>query len=119
MGRPPGSEPCREGPMQLNSNHRAGRLSGRALRNAYLRERSLARAETAPGLARAIVRLRAEALGMTRLEFCRRSGISRGTLRDLELGVHTPTRRTLQQFVDFCLKSRADAGQVEELRRLY
>src|SRR5262249_50320815 len=75
------------------------RLTGHALRNATLRERSLARAREAPPLARALVTIRARVLGMTRMEFARRSGVSRGSLRDIELGVHTPTRRTLQQFV--------------------
>src|SRR6516164_8823818 len=78
------------------------KLTGHALRNANLRERSLVRAREAPPLARALVTLRARCLGMTRLEFARRSGISRGTLRDVELGVHTPTRRTLRQLLGFC-----------------
>jgi transcriptional regulator with XRE-family HTH domain len=95
------------------------RLTGHALRNAHLRQRSLARAEEAPPLARTIVRIRAETLGMTRLEFARRSGISRGTLRDVELGIHTPTRRVLQQFVTFSQQCRVSAEQLEELRRLY
>jgi transcriptional regulator with XRE-family HTH domain len=94
-------------------------LSGHALRNANLRQRSLARAREGPPLARALVGLRAGVLGMTRLEFSRRSGISRGTLRDLELGVHTPTRRVLQQFVDFCRASGAPAARLEELFTLY
>ena len=83
----------------------ASGLAGHALRNAHLRERSLLRAQTAPPLARAVVRIRAEILGLTRLEFSRRSGIGRGTLRDLELGVHKPTRHTLGRFVHFCKKS--------------
>jgi transcriptional regulator with XRE-family HTH domain len=94
-------------------------LSGHALRNAHLREHSLARAATAPPLARAMVRIRAETLGMTRLEFARRSGISRGTLRDLELGVHSPTRATLRQFVQFCRRRAVDVQLLEELQRLY
>jgi transcriptional regulator with XRE-family HTH domain len=94
-------------------------LRGHALRNANLRRRSLARAEQAPPLARALVTLRARVLGLTRLELARRSGIGRGTLRDLELGIHTPTRRTLQLFLDFCRKSGASAEQVEEVSRLY
>src|SRR5262249_14198543 len=56
---------------------------------------------------------------LTRLEFARRSGISRGTLRDLELGVHTPTRRTLQQFVDFCRTRGVAPSDLEEVYRLY
>jgi transcriptional regulator with XRE-family HTH domain len=94
-------------------------LRGHALRNAHLRERSLARSQSAPELARAVVRLRAETLGLTRLELARRSGISRGTLRDLELGVHVPTRSTLQRFVDFCQKQGVPPEHTEELRRLY
>src|SRR6266446_7437220 len=88
--------------MPLNGKNQNGQLSGHALRNAHLRQRALERARSAPPLAGAIVKIRAELLGMTRLEFARQSGISRGTLRDLELGIHTPTRRVLQQFVDFC-----------------
>jgi transcriptional regulator with XRE-family HTH domain len=103
-------------PLDSNSN---GRLTGHALRNAHLRERSLARAETAPLLARLVVQIRAKALGMTRLEFARRSGLSRGTLRDLELGVHTPTRRVLQRFVTFCRKHKVSEKQLEELCQLY
>jgi transcriptional regulator with XRE-family HTH domain len=105
--------------MPQESPSRNGRLTGHALRNLHLRERSLERAQSAPPLARALVRIRADVLGMTRLEFVRRSGISRGTLRDLELGVHMPTRRTLQQFVVFCEKTGVDSGQLEEVRRLY
>jgi transcriptional regulator with XRE-family HTH domain len=56
---------------------------------------------------------------MTRLEFSRRSGISRGTLRDLELGIHTPTRRSLQQFLSYCQKQGVAEAPLEELRRLY
>src|SRR5262245_13780396 len=94
-------------------------LTGHALRNLHLRERSLDRARTAPPLARAVVRTRAGTLQMTRLEFARRSGMSRGVLRDLELGVHTPTRLTLQRFVAYCQKLRVSADELEELRRLY
>jgi len=103
---------------QASDNHKE-RLTGHALRNAHLREQSLARAEAAPPLARSIVQIRAETLGMTRLEFARRSGISRGTLRDLELGVHTPTRRVLQRFLDFCQKRAVSPEQLELLRSLY
>lgn len=105
--------------MPLESTSRNGHLTGHALRNAHLRERSLERAQSAPPLARALVHIRAELLGLTRLEFVRRSGISRGTLRDLELGVHVPTRRTLQHFVAYCEKTGVEAGQLEEVRRLY
>jgi transcriptional regulator with XRE-family HTH domain len=97
----------------------APRLAGHALRNANLRARSLARARQAPPLARALVTLRARRLGMTRLEFARRSGIGRGTLRDLELGVHTPTRRTLKRFVEFCRSRGVGPAELEEVYRLY
>jgi transcriptional regulator with XRE-family HTH domain len=105
--------------MPRESNKHAERLRGHALRNAHLRERSLERAALAPPLARALVMVRAGTLGMTRLEFARRSGISRGTLRDIELGVHTPTRRSLQRFLAFCRKSAVDAGTLDELANLY
>jgi transcriptional regulator with XRE-family HTH domain len=94
-------------------------LRGHALRNAHLRERSLRRAETAPPLARILVTIRAQVLGLTRLELARRSGISRGTLRDLELGIHNPTRRILQNFLAFCQRAGVPAEHLEELRRLY
>jgi transcriptional regulator with XRE-family HTH domain len=105
--------------MALDSCQSNGRLTGHALRNANLRRRALARAEQAPPLARTLVRIRAEVLGMTRWEFACRSGISRGTLRDVELGVHTPTRRILQRFVAFCEQSAVSPVYLEELRRLY
>src|SRR5436309_12403380 len=95
------------------------RLSGHALRNAGLRRHALARAEQAPPLARAIVKVRAEVLGMTRLEFARRSGIGRGTQRDVELGVHTQTRRTLLQFISFCEGCGVGTEELEDLRRLH
>jgi transcriptional regulator with XRE-family HTH domain len=105
--------------MQLSSTHRNGVLSGHALRNANLRRRSLDRAKSAPPLAGTIVRIRADTLGMTRMEFARQSGINRGTLRDLELGIHTPTRRILQRFVKFCEGHAVSDNVLEELRRLY
>ena len=94
-------------------------LRGHALRNAHLRERALRRAETAPPLARILVALRAQHLGLTRLELARRSGISRGTLRDLELGIHTPTRRILQQLLAFYQRAGVAEEHLEELRCLY
>src|SRR5262245_57396849 len=105
--------------MSRESNRPNGRLTGHALRNFHLREKALRRADGAPALARALVRIRAGQLGLTRLEFARRSGISRGTLRDLELGVHQPTRHTLQRFVTFCQQHQIDADRLEELRLLY
>jgi transcriptional regulator with XRE-family HTH domain len=95
------------------------KLHGHALRNAHLREHSLKRSQEAPPLAQAIVHIRAGMLQMTRLEFARASGMSRGVLRDLELGVHRPTRQTLQQFVDFCRHKDVDAVAIEDVRRLY
>jgi transcriptional regulator with XRE-family HTH domain len=94
-------------------------LTGHALRNAHLCERALARALDAPPLSQLVVRIRAGVLGITRLELARRSGLSRGALRDLELGIHCPTRHTLQHFLDYCRGQRVDAAILEELRRLY
>src|SRR5438128_1982688 len=105
--------------MPRASNNHTNGLAGHALRNAHLRERSLARAQTAAPLARTLVQIRADTLGMTRLEFARRSGISRGTFRDLELGIHRPTRRVLQQFVSFCQEQGVAAERLEELRTIY
>jgi transcriptional regulator with XRE-family HTH domain len=105
--------------MSRDSSTVPVRLGGHALRNANLRKRSLVRAQQAPPLARALVDLRARVLGMTRLEFARRSGLSRGTLRDLELGVHAPTRRTLQRFVAFCRECGVAAERLEEVYRLH
>jgi transcriptional regulator with XRE-family HTH domain len=105
--------------MPLDPTSSEPGLRGHALRNAHLRERSLARSQEAPPLARTIVRIRAVTLGMTRLEFARCSGISRGTMRDLELGIHTPTRRILQKFVCFCQRCGVAPEQLEELRQIY
>ncbi|MBM4073248.1 MAG: hypothetical protein FJ271_30650 [Planctomycetes bacterium] len=105
--------------MPADSPNGSAHLTGHRLRNANLRKRSLARAEQAPPLAQAMVRIRADMMGMTRLEFTRRSGIPRGTLRDAELGVHLPTRRILQRFLAFCRKQGVAADQLEKLCRLY
>jgi transcriptional regulator with XRE-family HTH domain len=105
--------------MPLDSHQPGDPLKGHALRNAHLRERALRRAETAPPLARLLVAIRAQLLGLTRLELARRSGISRGTLRDLELGVHAPTRRILQQLLAFYQRVGVADEHLEELRRLY
>jgi transcriptional regulator with XRE-family HTH domain len=110
---------CREELVPFDSSNNGDKLTGHALRNANLRERSLARAETAPLLARLIVQIRAKVLGMTRLELARRSGISRGTLRDIELGIHVPTRRVVQQFAAFCRQRAVSPQQLEELLQLY
>jgi transcriptional regulator with XRE-family HTH domain len=94
-------------------------LTGHALRNENLRRRSLARSATAPPLARAVVEIRARELRMTRLELARRSGIGRGTLRDLELGVHRPTRQTLQRFIEFCSPQGVPDEKIGKLLDLY
>jgi transcriptional regulator with XRE-family HTH domain len=94
-------------------------LHGHALRNAHLCEHSLSRAEGAPPLARAIVHIRAGTLKITRLEAARQAGISRAAMRDMELGIHTPTRHTLQQFMAFCERQGVAAEPLEELRSLY
>ncbi|HXT57275.1 MAG TPA: hypothetical protein VN699_01520, partial [Pirellulales bacterium] len=93
--------------------------AGHALRNLNLRKRSLARSADAPALARLAVQIRADALSMTRLGFARCSGISRGTLRDFELGVHKPTRQTLRRFIAFCRRRKVDPQRLEELERQY
>jgi transcriptional regulator with XRE-family HTH domain len=105
--------------MGIDPRAAVERLTGHALRNAHLRQRALERAQSAPPLAGTIVKIRAEVLGMTRLEFARRSGISRGTLRDLELGIHTPTRRILQRFVTFCEQNAVAAPHLETLQQHY
>jgi transcriptional regulator with XRE-family HTH domain len=105
--------------MPLHPHASEQSLTGHALRNAHLRERAMRRAETAPPLARLLVTLRAKHLGLTRLELARRSGISRGTLRDLELGIHTPTRRIVQQLLAFYERAGVTQAHLEELRRLY
>ena len=94
-------------------------LRGHALRNANLRKRSLKRSRTAPPLARMAVEVRVNQLDMTRIELARQSGISRGALRDLELGIHTPTRNTLERFIEFCEARRVDETCIESLRDLY
>jgi transcriptional regulator with XRE-family HTH domain len=105
--------------MRFDSPNPAERLTGHALRNAHLRQHALTRAATLPPLARRVVQIRAGTLGLTRLELARRSGISRGTLRDLELGVHTPTRRIMQQLVAYYQQAGVPPEQLEELHRLY
>ena len=95
------------------------KLRGHALRNANLRKRSLKRSESAPPLARKAVEIRVSELGMTRIELARQSGISRGALRDLELGVHTPTRNTLERFIEFCETKKVSEKILDELRDLY
>ncbi|HUY37001.1 MAG TPA: helix-turn-helix transcriptional regulator [Pirellulales bacterium] len=105
-------------PRESTTNGHAS-LTGHALRNQHLRQRALVRAAGAPPLARTIVQIRAATLDMTRLEFARRSGIGRGTMRDMELGVHTPTRQTLLRFVNFCQRREVAADQIEQLLDLY
>lgn len=94
-------------------------LRGHALRNANLRKRSLKRSQTAPPLARKAVEIRVQELDMTRIELARQSGISRGALRDLELGIHTPTRNTLERFIEFCEDRGVDDARLDEIRDLY
>ncbi len=94
-------------------------LTGHALRNANLRQRSLKRSVSAPPLARKAVEVRVSDLGMTRIELARKSGISRGALRDLELGIHTPTRNTLERFIKFSNKAGVPEERLDELRDLY
>ncbi|MHC4880262.1 MAG: helix-turn-helix transcriptional regulator, partial [Planctomycetota bacterium] len=105
--------------MPRTAQKSTGKLRGHALRNANLQKRSLKRSETAPPLARKAVEIRVSGLGMTRIELARQSGISRGALRDLELGVHTPTRNTLERFIEFCEKKRVSDEVLDELRDLY
>lgn len=94
-------------------------LTGHALRNANLCQRSLKRSKDAPPLARKAVEVRVTDLGMTRIELARQSGISRGALRDLELGIHTPTRNTLERFIEFSDESGVSEERLDELRDLY
>lgn len=94
-------------------------LTGHALRNANLRQRSLKRSKSAPPLARKAVEVRVSDLGMTRIELARQSGISRGALRDLELGIHTPTRNTLERFIEFSDAAGVSEERLDELRDLY
>lgn len=94
-------------------------LTGHALRNANLRQRSLKRSKDAPPLARKAVEVRVSDLGMTRIELARQSGISRGALRDLELGIHTPTRNTLERFIEFSEQAGVSEERLDELRDLY
>jgi len=105
--------------MPAKAGEKTQPLHGHALRNHNLRKRSLARSSTAPPLARKAVEIRVVALNMTRIELARRSGISRGALRDLELGVHTPTRDTLERFIRFCQKKSVPEPMLSELKDLY
>lgn len=103
-------------------NRRNGKhaLTGHALRNANLRLRSLARSQDAPPLAKTAVKIRAKLLGITRLEFARQSSVSRGALRDLELGIHKPTCLTMLRYVEFIRRQEnVPAETVEEVCQLY
>lgn len=95
------------------------KLRGHALRNFNLRKRSLKRSETAPPLSQKAVEIRVSELGLTRIQLARESGISRGALRDLELGVHNPTRHTLERFIEFCEERRIKPTLIEAVRNLY
>lgn len=105
--------------MLSSVDQTASPLTGHALRNANLCRRSLKRSQTAPPLARKAVETRVNELGMTRIELARQSGISRGALRDLELGIHTPTRNTLERFIEFCEENGVPELRLDELRDLY
>lgn len=105
--------------MRGQSSQATQPLRGHALRNANLRKRSLKRSQTAPPLARRAVEIRVNELDMTRIELARQSGISRGALRDLELGIHTPTRNTLERFIEFCEARKVDDSCLDDLRDLY
>jgi transcriptional regulator with XRE-family HTH domain len=105
--------------MRPDARNNHAPLTGHALRNAHLCERALLRATAAPPLAQLVVRIRAGVLGITRLELARRSGISRGALRDLELGIHHPTRQTLQQFLEFCREQRVESQYLDQLQSIY
>ena len=94
-------------------------LTGHALRNANLRLRSLVRSQQAPPLAKAAVNLRVKTLRMTRLEFARLSGISRGALRDLELGIGTPTCLTMRRYLEFAKQQAVPPQQVEKICQIY
>ncbi|NQV25211.1 MAG: helix-turn-helix transcriptional regulator [Rhodopirellula sp.] len=98
---------------------KSNRLTGHALRNANLCQRSLKRSKDAPPLARKAVEVRVSDLQMTRIELARQSGISRGALRDLELGIHTPTRNTLERFIEFSDEAGVPEERLDELRDLY
>jgi transcriptional regulator with XRE-family HTH domain len=103
--------------MMHEANHEP--LRGHALRNANLCERALRRAQDANPLAHALVRIRAETLRMTRLALSRQSGVPRGTLRDLELGVHRPTRRIFLRVLSFFRERGVPACQLDHLENLY
>ncbi|MFT5092236.1 MAG: transcriptional regulator with XRE-family HTH domain [Porticoccaceae bacterium] len=108
-----------EGAMPRGGVQKPAPLTGHALRNANLRQRSLKRSKSAPPLARKAVEVRVSDLGMTRIELARQSGISRGALRDLELGIHTPTRNTLERFIEFSDEAGVSEERLDELRDLY
>src|SRR5262249_38892594 len=100
----------------------APRLARHAPRHANPRPRPLAPragARGPPRPPRPPPPRRAGGGGGPRRGSARRSGIGRGTLRDLELGVHTPTRRTLKRFVEFCRARGVGPAELEEVYRLY
>ncbi len=94
-------------------------LHGHPLRNHNLRLRSLARSASAPPLGQKAVEIRVCVLNLTRIQMAKDSGVSRGALRDLELGVHTPTRLTMERFLEYCDRVHVPAAQVEAVRSLY
>lgn len=105
--------------MPLDPTPAADRPTGHARRDANLRRHSLRRAQQAPPLARAVVTVRVRDLGLTRLGLARRSGLGRGTLRDLELGIHTPTPRVFGRLLEFFEAAGVSTAALDDLRRLY
>src|SRR5262245_59025620 len=105
--------------MPLHPNPPPERPTGHALRDLRLRQHSLERAAAAPPPAAAPLRPPPAPPPLTRPGLPRRSGVSRGTLRDIELGVHLPTRRTLRQLLTFYQRSGVPPERLEEVRRLY
>ncbi len=105
--------------MRAKPAKEAQPLRGHALRNHNLRLRSLKRAESAPPLGQKAVEIRVKDLNITRIQMVKESGCSRGALRDLELGVHTPTRETMERLLEYLHKKKIKPERIEELRSLY
>jgi transcriptional regulator with XRE-family HTH domain len=105
--------------MPATATTKPAALRGHALRNHNLRKKSLRRAQSAPPLAKKTVQIRVQHLGITRIELSRQSGISRGALRDMELGVHVPTRNTLERFIEYCQSEDIDEAVLDKLRDDY
>jgi len=105
--------------MRAKPAKEAQPLRGHALRNHNLRLRSLKRAEGAPPLGQKAVEIRVKDLNITRIQMAKESGCSRGALRDLELGVHTPTRETMERLLVYLTRRKVKPERIEELRSLY